>query len=566
MLTANLDRLSRLAGFDPDSATDSWHALPTHTLRFAEVLAKVYASRFSVGELILPFTADRHLDGEDPFLLQGRNEALDDPLGLPDDEPEHDLWLLRRDVLEAESEEAEETGDDWPWRRIEGALQAEFGFAAADIAALGQHVFPGVLARSGQPGTPSSRCFASGLAAASTSAAMWNDPPDGPLRYDPAAQQLTACIPLTDRAVITKLTRARELNAAEQQAVQDLFFQPRALLARFALLFADFAVAQHELIEEADEACRFAYFRRQFLLCRRRSHLIARHLTRHVTAVTGQPAPDDDAAAALILRTMAADENDASIGWEADSGTAPPLTWALPGGSALAALLGVAGTGLVAEYRPADGTVAWRDESGGLHGSGDDRDRENCPVPTVLPGFDATLTPEQLRFASVHNGFVMKDSTGAWLGGAEGFTATGSGALLIEHDGTYDFWAGEPAPGEHGPDAATARCDRWRVVIRRGQRVRAILSHGWPGEDEQPTASLPLKRGAYELTAELVRPAPEPGDDEGRRGAPASGWSTAGRTATGAAPRSRTVRCSRWTRTRHSAPGSTASAPRRRRT
>ena len=44
LLTANLDPLSRLAGFDPGSATDSWHALPTHTLRFAEVLAKIYAS------------------------------------------------------------------------------------------------------------------------------------------------------------------------------------------------------------------------------------------------------------------------------------------------------------------------------------------------------------------------------------------------------------------------------------------------------------------------------------------------------------------------------------------
>ena len=38
--SSNLDPLSRLAGFDPASATDSWHALPTHTLRFAEVLCE----------------------------------------------------------------------------------------------------------------------------------------------------------------------------------------------------------------------------------------------------------------------------------------------------------------------------------------------------------------------------------------------------------------------------------------------------------------------------------------------------------------------------------------------
>ena len=40
-------------------------------------------------------------------------------------------------------------GRAWPWRRIEAALQAEFGFAPADITALGQHFFPGVLARAG---------------------------------------------------------------------------------------------------------------------------------------------------------------------------------------------------------------------------------------------------------------------------------------------------------------------------------------------------------------------------------------------------------------------------------
>ena len=100
---------------------------------------------------------------------------------------------------------------------------------------------------------------------------MWNNPPDGPLQYDPAAEQLTARIPLTDRAVITKLTAVRDLNQEEQQAVQDLYFAPRAMLAGFALLFADFATAQRRLIEEPDEARRFRYFRREFLLCRRRA-------------------------------------------------------------------------------------------------------------------------------------------------------------------------------------------------------------------------------------------------------------------------------------------------------
>ena len=108
----------------------------------------------------------------------------------------------------------------------------------------------------------------------------------------------------------------------------------------------------------------------------------------------------------------------------------------------------------------------------------------------------------------------MKDATGAWLGGAQGFTVTWSGALLIEQEGTYEFWAGAPTPGEDRPDADAAEHRQWRVVLRRGQRTWVILSHHWAGEEEHPAAALPLKRGAYELTAELIQPAPEFGDDE----------------------------------------------------
>ena len=38
----------------------------------------------------------------------------------------------------------------------------------------------------------------------------------------------------------------------------------------------------------------------------------------------------------------------------------PALTWTTPAGSALAALLGLAGTGLVTEYRSEGGAITWR--------------------------------------------------------------------------------------------------------------------------------------------------------------------------------------------------------------
>ena len=77
-LASNLDPLSRLAGFDPASATDTWHALPTHTLRFAEMLAKIYASRLPRRRAALPVHRRRRIpDGDDPFPLQDENEALE---------------------------------------------------------------------------------------------------------------------------------------------------------------------------------------------------------------------------------------------------------------------------------------------------------------------------------------------------------------------------------------------------------------------------------------------------------------------------------------------------------
>ena len=187
---------------------------------------------------------------------------------------------------------------------------------------------------------------------------------------------------------------------------------------------------------------------------------------------------------------------------------------AAAGRGAAAALLGLAGSGLLLEFKPAGGPVVWRESSGSLAGFGQERDRSNCPLPTVLPAFSTALTAEQMQFASVHNGFLMKDTTGAWLGGAQGFDVTWRGALLVEEDGTYEFWAGAPTPSHDKPDWEAASHRQWRVVLKRAQRSWTILSHHWPSEEERPSSALPLRRGAYELTAEFVQPAPDFASDE----------------------------------------------------
>ena len=162
-LAANLDCLSRLAGFDPATASATWHAAPTHTLRFAEILAKLYASHFSIGEVIFLFAADDSLYGEyghEKHEYGDKNEYDDKPEHEKheheyDDKHEHEKhehaydehdhddeererderehehkrspWHLRRKLLERHVPR-EET-EDWTWSRLESALHHEFGLS-----------------------------------------------------------------------------------------------------------------------------------------------------------------------------------------------------------------------------------------------------------------------------------------------------------------------------------------------------------------------------------------------------------------------------------------------------
>lgn len=517
LLARNLDQLSALAGFDPALATDTWHARPCNTLRFAEILAKIYASRFGVGEIMYLFSADNHLDGDDPFPLQDQNEALDTPLDMPEDDHAHALWVLRRELLAAEVSDDEI--HKWSWRRIEAAIRDEFGYAVAPgdtdyLASLGQHFFPATLEHAGIAIAPADRQYRVSLAAASP--AMWNIPPDGPFRYDAAASELWTELPLRDQAVIEKLEHLRDLVPAEQSAVQDLYHMPRVDLAPFACFFPDFAAAEAHLVEEPDEEQRWTWFRRHFALAYKRSHMIAAHLVQHVAAAADDEWENGSPAAWLVLRNLFADENRAKTTWEDDSGAMPELSMKpLPSGGGFAALLGLAGTGLLGEFRRGGGALAWREVRGPMQAFGHERDHHNAPLPTMLPAMDLALTPEQLRLIEVRNGFAIQDRHGKDLGGAEEFQVKWSGVLLVDDDGRYRFTAGAPTPDGEEPDQERAERCHWRVTLSRGQKTWIVLCHCWPDEHGLAESSLQLKRGAYGISVEFMQPAPDfPGVDD----------------------------------------------------
>jgi hypothetical protein len=507
LLKANLDPISALVGFDPENLSDTWDAKPTHTLRLAEILAKIYASEFKVGELLFLFTHHDHLQGDDPFPLQTSNEAIDAPLGLPDDEDPHSLWALRHKLLAVEPRT--EATTQWTWFRMETVLRSEFGLSDTSFwGSLGQHFFPTVLIEEGIAVTSSQRRYRVSLSP--TAALMWNTPPEGPFRYDVANQELSTQLPLTDEAVLAKLSRIRQLSHAEQQAVQDLYFLPRVDLAHVAFVFNSFGEAEERLIQEPDEAARWAWFQQGFDRFYQRCHIIAEHLATHVVEVTSSPNSEGTDLAKLLLKTLWADENLAITPWEVDGGGTPTVTWRpQPRGGAFAALLGLTGTGLSAEYRNANGDVCWREVRGGMDAFGPEENAWNAPILTVLPAMGGvTLAPDHSRFYALRNGFAMANPDGAMLGGAEPFTLNWHGLLLIETAGQYGFSAGGPTPAGEVPDFEKVdQSHRWRVTLKQGQRTWILLAHDWPHEEAPAdcAAPIPLRKGLYELTVELER-------------------------------------------------------------
>ncbi|EXA32193.1 hypothetical protein FOVG_16565 [Fusarium oxysporum f. sp. pisi HDV247] len=579
---SNLDPLSRLAGFGLSSSDPTWYTTPVCTLRFAEVLSKICASRFTVGELLFLFTVQDHLGGDDPFPLAPLLETMNKPFSsLPDDEVEWSLEMLRMKLLctleNKEETLRDEACDAVDWHRVEAIIRSA-GYTSTKppspgspsrpdlLVSLAEHFFPAALERSGHKRVDRSRReWTTRLDPSDTSPAMWAAEPCEPFHYRivrhpveedaESSGELWVTLPLRDSSVLEKLQATRQLRLQEINAVQELYFAPRASLAPFALLFSNFERAVEYLVQAESEVERWRFFAREVLLFERRRMIIAKHLAMHVREVTSDEeskgrcgcddkhknrdededenghsmskvkhhhhregcekccSPADIAIASTLLKHLVADENQALTTWEDNSGAPPTdFQWSDPlfSGGALAALLGLAGTGLHGEFHAGGtatgtGNLRWEEMRGGLTAFGSTKDRWNCPVPTVIPRLINQLPSAEVRkVVSFKNGFAWRNRDGHVLAGVEPFECKWTGSLLVECAGCYVFTAGTPCDGDEGRPGCQGCDDEWSVTLQRGQKTYRLLNHH--GGEKEPSGpsflshGVHLSEGAYDVT------------------------------------------------------------------
>lgn len=556
---SHLDALAELAGF----IETKWYATPTCTIRFVEILTKLYASRFTVGEILFLFTPRKHLRDDDPFPLTEKDESLDDPLNVPEDDEKHGLWALRRKLLQVQV--CDDDAERWSWPKIEATL-ADLGYRPHDelfsLQFLAEHFFPDILQECGCDVSHKSRYFTTTIR--DSSPKLWQShcspfsyqaPPAGD---EEASATLRVKLPLRGEDVLRFLRDTRQLNTQEASAVQTLYWQTRAALAPFALLFTNFNDAADYMVQEPCVRKRFAFFQKEVAAFYKRCRVISRHLHHAVHSASQSDAAECACAAEhdhecigsktawRVLLSLIADENKASSPWEdpIDSGAPPAeFQWGPKfSGGAFAALLGLIGTGIAGDYVGADPHIVWKELRGGLSAWGDACNDWNTPIATVLPELTLKQSDTQSSLVSFKNGFALDQETGRVLSGGEPFSVVWKGELIVEKGGCYhfaiscnahheysnrqsSFHEDEELGGHHTHDShhdhRFCHCDceskkEWTMTLRRGNKTWTLLSRGSNSNEIPETYSkqVPLRPGAYQLTIVYKQPEPDFDDDD----------------------------------------------------
>ncbi|MBK7806955.1 MAG: hypothetical protein IPJ51_11700 [Saprospiraceae bacterium] len=517
ILSANLDQLSVLAGFDPNVAELTWYSKPTSTLKFAEVISKICASDFQIDEILFLFSNNSDFAGGHPFSLQTKAEAKEFAFDLPGTESSLTLETLRNKLIQIDDISDHEK-QFYSWSKIYSILTEEYGYNSSSgnhLQSVGNHFFAETLTNQGLNVNIGDRQYRSPLPTTYTSAMMWNtgNNNENPFLYDggtPAELYIT--IPIIDKQVIKKLSRIKQLIKEEQDAVKQCYYAPRLDLAKIGFIFSNFNEAQDYLVNEPEETNRWAYFQKEFVLFYKASKMIAQHIADHVNEVICKPKNESTELAWLILKNMVASDNHAIAAWENDNGIESGLTWEKLNGGAFSALFDLKGTGLEGTYKNLNGEVIWREFRGGMTAFSSDENNADTPLPTIISNLHLfnSFVPNNPRFASVRNGFAIQNSNGDLLGGAEGYEVTWQGVLYIDTTSIYTFRAGSPTPGSEIPDANAIEHAQYSMILQRSSQMIEVLSNNDDNIHAPKDCSTPikLKKGAYDITIRFKQPQP----------------------------------------------------------
>lgn len=483
-----LQPLARLAGF---TETKDWNSNPTCTIRFSEILSKVFASTCSITDVLYLFTAQT--SAPSPFPFAPAQHTLDDPLNIPDNS-KYNLWTLREKLLAVKV--TEENINRWSWEHIDRILRKKFGWTfkgpSDPFIALGEHFFPGILADHGYHVPKPKQHFSVPLNLEDTDPGIWQGPPYGPFHYHPSSGELVVRLPLKDESVLEQLGKLRQLNDAEQKAVIALYLSPKIALTPFKLILGTQAIAD-KMIRESEESERFKLFQHAFALFYLRCEIIAKHLAAHVKLNGPQSRMKEseeerERTAWEILKRLYADEN-SGVQWETDSGKPPAdsdFKWDPHfSGGAFSALLGLCGTGLLGEYSVGD-EVRWYEIGVPDARIASSRIDEDIAIPTIIPSLAAKPSSKEAATLHFKNGFAIINRNCHQVGGAEAFKVSWTGVLLIENSGLYEFNAEE----WHGKCTAT---------LERGGREWTVIHQDRESRSDHESHSPYLHRGTYNI-------------------------------------------------------------------
>lgn len=155
-----------------------------------------------------------------------------------------------------------------------------------------------------------------------------------------------------------------------------------------------------------------------------------------------------------------------------------------------------------------------------MSGWGSSNNYWNSPLVTVIPRLTLPANANQSLIVTFKNGLALAEESGHVLSGAEPFSVTWTGVLLVDCGGCYHLAMGCP---QHTDNDSSCHCEKfkqWSVTLQRGQKTWHLLQNE-PKEGglvpKSHSKPVTLRRGAYDIVIEFSQPEPNFDDTDDLR-------------------------------------------------